>query len=70
MFLGAGGAGRGIPARRAGASPVGVLLAPRTGGETRRQDPRCSTQVSFGLEGARNLVAESGCPRSGPAWSL
>ena len=46
--LGAGGAGWGIPARRAGASPVGVPVAPRTGGETRRQDPG-STQVSVGL---------------------
>ena len=33
-------AGRGIPTRRAGAWPVGALVAPRTGGETRRQDPR------------------------------
>src|SRR4029079_16544890 len=35
-----GGAGWGIPARRAGAISSHVLLAPRTGGETRRQDPR------------------------------
>ena len=49
MFLGTGGAGRGVPARRAGASPVGRPVAPRTGGETRRQDPPRSTQVSFGF---------------------
>ena len=30
--------------------PVGRPVAPRTGGETRRQDPPCSTQVSCGLE--------------------
>jgi hypothetical protein len=45
-FLLAGGAGRGIPACRAGATSSYVLLAPRTGGETRRQDPRCSTQMT------------------------
>ena len=50
MFLGTGGAGRGVPTRRAGTSPVGRPLAPSrgprrarlrggvvaTGGETRR----------------------------------
>jgi hypothetical protein len=46
----AGDAGRGCPARRAGASHVPVLLAPRTGGAVRRQDPRSSsTQPSWGL---------------------
>jgi len=40
MFLWAGGAGRGIPTRRAGASPVIMFLAPRTGGETPRQAPQ------------------------------
>ena len=39
-LLPAGGAGRGRPARAAGASPVGVHLAPSTGGAVRRQDPR------------------------------
>ena len=36
----AGGDGWGRPARRAGASPVIMCLAPRVGGATRRQDPR------------------------------
>jgi hypothetical protein len=45
----AGGDGRGVPTRRAGAfsvirflTRVTDLLAPRTGGETRRQDPRAT----------------------------
>ena len=44
-----GGAGRGIPARRAGASPVTVLLAPRTGGEARRQDPLDCMRVDVNI---------------------
>jgi hypothetical protein len=53
----AGGDGWGIPARRAGAISSHVLMAPRTGGETRRQDPRerlyarnrSMTRLSVGL---------------------
>jgi len=39
------GDGWGLPARRAGAISSHALLAPRTGGETRRQDPRARTLV-------------------------
>ncbi len=53
--------GRGIPARRAGASPVIMFLAPRTGGETRRQAPK---SVNSRTPGTKPLSGRGGPRRA------